>query len=266
MQQVHALQESTLSRSLGKGEDALFKSMEGKCHPKQYNSSHLHQMMPCPQLNCWQMVGWQTGEQCCQQECESLHWRTWVWQSCLSSQPQGDNLSVVRYPEWKSEWFGKREAWQWEGRTEERNANRRRETLYWTSRLCHLIERQYSLIYQNLSFTKSEAFIQINYSSTHCWALLAVRLSCSSMQGCLKKAELMLHFICWLSMEEIQICACAIFLLGLDRGCYSQAWRIRMWKVSSLADGLYFAHILPRKNPPRIKWSKSIARHWQMVF
>lgn len=130
------------------------------------------------------------------------------------------SLSAVRYPEWGSEWFGKREGWQWEGRKEERSANRGREKLYWTSRLCHLIERQCILIYQKLSFTKSKAFIQINYSSTHCWALLAVRPSCGSMQGCLKKAEdrLMLHFICWLSLEEIQICACAIFLLGLNRG------------------------------------------------
>lgn len=172
--------------------------------------------------------------------CQTRHRMTTDWSS-----------SVVRYPECGSEWFGKREGLQWEGRKEGRSAKRRREKLCLTSRLCHLIERQYSLIYQELSFNKSKAFIQISYSSTHCWALLAVKLSRSSTQRCLKKAEgrLMLHFLHWLSLKEIQIYACAIFLLDLDGGWYGQAWRTRMWKVSSLGDGLYFAHILPRKKP-----------------
>lgn len=157
-------------------------------------------MMPCLELHCWQMW-WMANRRAMlpagmraftgghgfgKAACQTSHRMTTDW-----------SLSVVRYPECGSEGFGKREGWQWEGRKEERSANRRREELYFTSRLCHLIERQYSLIYQNLSFNKSKAFIQINYSSTHCWALLAARLSCSSMQGCLKKAEgrLMLHFI-----------------------------------------------------------------------
>lgn len=149
---------------------------------------------------------------------ESLHWRTRVWQSHRMTTDW--SLRVVRCPECGSEWFGKREGWQWEGKKEERSANKRRVELYLTSRLCHLTERQYSLIYQKLSFNKSKAFIEISYSSTHCRALLAVRLSHSFMQGCLNKAEdrLMLHFIHWLSLKEIQICGCAVFLLGLDRG------------------------------------------------
>lgn len=68
MQQVHVLQESILNRGLGMEKNALFKNREG-------NTTQSNKTLPTftddalpPAALLTGRVGWQTGEQCCQQE------------------------------------------------------------------------------------------------------------------------------------------------------------------------------------------------------
>lgn len=132
--------------------------------PKAIKLCPPSQMMPCPQLHCWQGEWDGKQESNAASRNESLHWRTWLWQSCQSNQTQDDHRLILKCCQMPRMWV--RVIWQEGrlavGRKEGRCANKRREKLYLTSRLCHLIERQYSLIYQKLSFNKSKAFIQIN--------------------------------------------------------------------------------------------------------
>lgn len=188
---------------------------------QKVNTTQAHKTLPtlsrwlsAPGCAVTDVVGRQTGEQRCQHEWEPSLENTRLAKLPVKTDtgwPQTDPWSVVRDLECGSESCGNRRCLQREGRREGRSAKGRRGKLDLTSRHCHLIERQNSLIYQKLLF-KSITM-----------TLLAVRLRRSPTLGSLKKAEGRLRAVHSFIVIERDANLCMCYLLARSRQRLVQA-------------------------------------------